>query len=205
MINIILALTASVLADNRMRGSGVIVYVDQKKTVLVTDAHVINRSKNFKISTMHGVCKAKVSYKGKKVDFAVLVAENCNHLVKFKPKVSIATYYDVRDKIVLYGKRTNSITYGSIVEKNMEACPAHVPQDNITYWTQCLTTNTWQRRGDSGGGCWNERGELIGLIYTIQINPYNRSRTNLPQCTDFTRDMRPLVFKAIKRAIRENL
>ena len=142
-------------------GSGIIISEDG---FILTVAHIINNSNNVNVILNNNESiKAKVVGMDKTIDVALLKIEKTNlSYIKLNKNIK----YKIIDKVISISNPYNlgiSVSTGIISSLNMDV--------KGNYFTNNLIqTDINLYEGSSGGGLFNEKGELIGLINFVYFS-----------------------------------
>ena len=142
-------------------GSGIIISEDG---FILTVSHIINDSNNINvILNDNESIKAKLIGMDKTIDIALLKIEKTNlSYIKLNKNIK----YKITDKVISVSNPYNlgiSVSTGIISSLNMDV-------KNNYFTNNLIQTDINLYEGSSGGGLFNEKGELIGLINFIYFS-----------------------------------
>ena len=139
-------------------GTGVIVKIDDNETYILTNGHVAGKDKNDVILFVENDNRkfhADVVDYDKKIDAAVI---KVNSVLKNKSAIKGIAEVDIQDPVYIVGNPLSvKFTYTEGVVANFEGV-------DILIQAPCIY-------GNSGSGVFNKYGELVGLVYALEVYP----------------------------------
>lgn len=170
-------------------GSGVIIKCVQDKhgfynVYILSAAHVFRYSIGKpKITIFYEDNKiqqydAELIYKDYKADIAYLKISHLTHKLKTAKLANLSTYYDNMKP----GQKVYAIGCSLGTKPTLKSGKLNW-KDHVGFDRKLISTNAPIIYGDSGGGIFNERGELIGIIVQLRLaagHPYEHMNFAIP-------------------------